>query len=67
MAQDQLKGTNIFNWNKTPFTAVYLQQSNALTNNMIRTLDTTKQLTINALEAVGNNLETYNNIVKVVL
>ena len=66
MAQEQLKGTNIFNWNKTPFTAVYLQQSNALTNNMIRTLDTTTQLTINALEAAGNNLEIYNNIVKVV-
>jgi hypothetical protein len=66
MAQEQLKGTNIFNWNMTPFTAVYLQQSNALTNNMIRTLDTAKQLTINALEAAGNNLETYNNIVKVV-
>jgi hypothetical protein len=45
---------------------LYLQQSDALTNNIIRTLGTNNQLTINALEAARNSLETSSNVVKAV-
>lgn len=66
LAQEHLLGTNTFNWSNTPLATLYIQQSDALANNIIRSLDTNNRLTINALEATRNNLETYNNIVKVV-
>jgi galactokinase len=61
-AQKHLVGTNAFNWSNIPST-LYLQQSEALANNMIRTLATNNQLAINVLEAARNSIETSNNVV----
>jgi hypothetical protein len=66
LAQEHVLGTNIFIWSNTLLATLYIQQSDALTNNIIRSPGTNNQLAINALEAARNNLETYNNIVKVV-
>lgn len=50
-AQKHPVGANAFNWLKIPLATLYLQQSEALTNNMIRTLTTNNPLAINTLEA----------------
>jgi hypothetical protein len=66
LSQEYLLFTNLFNWSNTPLAKIYIQQSDALTNNMIRNLHTTTQLGINALEAAGNSLETCSNVLKAV-
>jgi hypothetical protein len=45
---------------------LYIQQSDALANYVIRTLATNTKLAINALEAARNSLETSSNVVKAV-
>ena len=65
-AQKHLVGTNTFNWSNTPLATLYLEQSEALTYNIIRTLATNTKLAINALEAARNSFETSSNVVKAV-
>jgi hypothetical protein len=64
VAQKYLLFTNLFDWSNTPLTSLYIQQSDAFTNNMIRSLHINTQLSINALEAVGSSLKTCSNVVK---
>jgi hypothetical protein len=66
LSLEYLLFTNLFNWSNTPLAKIYIQQSDALTNNMIRSLHTTTQLGINVLEAAGNSFETCSNVVKAV-
>ena len=66
LTQEYLLFTRLFNWNNTPFTAIYIQQSDSLTNNIIRSLYAATQLGINALEAAGNSLQTCSNVVEAV-
>lgn len=58
--------TKLFNLNNTPFATIYIQQSDSLTNNIIRSLHTATQLGVNTLEAARNSLETCSNVVKAV-
>jgi len=64
VAQKYLLFTNLFDWRNTPLKSLYIQQSDAFTNNMIRSLQINTQLSINALEAVGSSLKTCSNVVK---
>ncbi|MGC2572655.1 MAG: hypothetical protein WA364_14175 [Candidatus Nitrosopolaris sp.] len=64
LAQQYLLFTNLFNWSNTPLTSLYIQQSDALTNNIIRGRDINTQLIINALEAAGSILKTCSDVVK---
>ncbi|HYA85348.1 MAG TPA: hypothetical protein VEH06_18165 [Candidatus Bathyarchaeia archaeon] len=66
VTQEYLLFTKLFNWNNTPFATIYIQQSDSLTNNIVRSLHTATQLGINTLEAAGNSLETCSNVVKAV-
>lgn len=66
LAQEHLLCTNLFNWSNTPLATLYIQQLDALTNNIIRNLVINNQLIINALEAAGNSLETSSNVIKAV-
>jgi hypothetical protein len=63
LVEEYLLFTNLFNWNNTPLATLYIQQSDALTNNIIRSLDINAQLIINALEAAGGSLKTCCDIV----
>ena len=65
-SQEYLLFTNLFNLSNTPLAKIYIQQSDAMTNNIIRNLHTTTQLGINAVEAVGNSFETCSNVIKAV-
>jgi hypothetical protein len=56
LTQEDLLFTKLFSWSNTPLTTIYIQQSDSMTNNIIRGLHTGTQLTINALEAAGNSL-----------
>ena len=51
LVQEYLLFTNLFNWSNTPLAKIYIQQSDSLTNNIIRSLHTAIQLSINTLEA----------------
>ncbi|HYV52759.1 MAG TPA: hypothetical protein VE971_05635 [Candidatus Eisenbacteria bacterium] len=64
VTQEDLLFTKLFSWSNTPLTTIYIQQSDSLTNNIIRSLYAAIQLGINALEAAGNSLETCSNVVK---
>jgi len=55
--QKYLLYTNLFSWSNTLLATIYIQQSDSLTNNIIRSLLTATQLSINALEAAGNSLK----------
>jgi hypothetical protein len=48
----------------THLTSLYIQQSDAFTNNIIRSLHLNTQLSINALEAAGSSLKTCSNVLK---
>jgi hypothetical protein len=64
LVQEYLLFTNLFNWSNTPLAALYIQQSDALTNNIIRSLDIYTQLSINAIQAAGSILKTCCDVVK---
>ena len=49
--QKYLLYTNLFSWSNTLLATIYIQQSDSLTNNIIRSLHTAIQLSINTLEA----------------
>ena len=51
VTQEDLLFTKLFSWSNTPLTTIYIQQSDSLTNNIIRSLHTATQLSIDALEA----------------
>jgi hypothetical protein len=51
LTQEYLLFTKLFNWSNTPLAKIYIQQSDSLTNNIIRSLHTAIQLSINTLEA----------------
>ena len=51
LTQEYLLFTKLFNWNNTPFATIYIQQSDSMTNNIVRSLHTAIQLSINTLEA----------------
>jgi hypothetical protein len=53
LTQEYLLFTNLFNWSNTPLATIYVQLSDSMTNNIIRSLHTATQLSINALEAAG--------------
>jgi hypothetical protein len=64
LVQEYLLFTNLFNWSNPRLTSLYIQQSDALTNNIIRSLDINTQLSINAIEAAGSILKTCCDVVK---
>jgi hypothetical protein len=64
LVQEYLLFTNLFNWSNTPLATLYIQQSDALTNNIIRGLDINTQLNINTIEAAGSILKTCCEVVK---
>ena len=63
LTQEYLLFTKLFNWSNTPLATLYIGQSDALTNNIIRSLDINTQLIINALEAAWGSLKTCCDVV----
>lgn len=53
VTHEYLLFTNLFNWSNTPLATIYIQLSDSMTNNMIRSLHTSTQLSVNALEVAG--------------
>jgi hypothetical protein len=56
LTQEYLLFTKL--WNNTPLATIYIQQSDSMTNNIIRSLHTATLSSINALEAARDSLET---------
>ena len=69
-AQKHLTDSNLGTWNSgpstTPFTDQFAKQSNEITNNTIRAVGINNQLTINALDAIRENLKIYNKTIDAV-
>ncbi len=59
----QKQFSNIWNVPSMPYGDVFTRQSNEIANNAIRSVGINNQLTINALDAVRENLKIYNRTV----